>query len=223
MTVFCLLLSKPAWTAYRPILNAVLSRAITHSLNRMDHQSYAQSTAPERNHYHALLRTNYIGMHATVMYRRDIFESIGEFNTALRACEDYDLYLRIAARVPIYRHDKVVAEYRQHDANMSCNHQLMLESVIGVLQSQWKYVKGNKEYEKAYETGIKFWQGLFGEPLIGEVRRRLAHREWRHGLRGMLAMQRCYPARFWQFLFQSVASRCLYGFARHLHTCKDAS
>src|SRR4030095_15829456 len=31
-----------------------------------------------RDHYHALLRTNYIGMHATVMYRRDIFESIGE-------------------------------------------------------------------------------------------------------------------------------------------------
>ena len=93
------------------------------------------------------------------MYRRDIFESVGEFNTSLKACEDYDLYLRIATRVPVYCHDKVVAEYRQHDANMSCNHQLMLESAVRVLQSQWKYVKGHKEYEKAYQTGMKFWHG----------------------------------------------------------------
>ena len=31
------------------------------------------------------------------MYRRAIFESVGEFNTSLKACEDYDLYLRIAS------------------------------------------------------------------------------------------------------------------------------
>jgi glycosyltransferase involved in cell wall biosynthesis len=153
----------------------------------------------ERDHYHALLCTNYIGMHATVMYRRDIFESIGEFNTALRACEDYDLYLRIAARVPIYCHDKVIAEYRQHDTNMSRNHQLMLESAMRVLQSQWKYVKGHKEYEKAYETGIKFWQSLFGDSLISEVGRRLAHGEWRQAMREMLAMQQSYPGGFGTF------------------------
>ena len=63
----------------------------------------------ERNHYEALLRRNYIAMHATVMYRRAIFQAVGEFNTSLQACEDYDLYLRIAARVPVYCHDKVVA------------------------------------------------------------------------------------------------------------------
>jgi glycosyltransferase involved in cell wall biosynthesis len=154
----------------------------------------------ERDHYHALLCKNYIGMHATVMYRRDIFESIGKFNTSLRACEDYDLYLRIAARVPIYCHDKLIAEYRQHDANMSRNHQLMLESALSVLQSQRKYVKGHKEYEKAYRTGIKFWHSLFGDPLVTEVGHRFAHGEWRQALGGMLALLRCHPRGFGTFV-----------------------
>jgi glycosyltransferase involved in cell wall biosynthesis len=152
-----------------------------------------QPQCVERDHYQALLRRNYIAMHATVMYKRPIFESVGEFNTSLKACEDYDLYLRIARRVPVYCHDKLVAEYRQHDANMTRNHQLMLKSAISVLQSQRKYIEGHKESEKAYQTGIKFWQTLFGDPLLTEVRRRLAHGEWRQAMREMLAMQQSFP------------------------------
>lgn len=162
-----------------------------------------QAPCVERDHYHALLCKNYIGMHATVMYRREIFESIGKFNTSLRACEDYDLYLRIAARVPVYCHDKLIAEYRQHGANMSRNHQLMLESALSVLQSQWKYIKGRKEYEKAYRTGIKFWRSLFGDPLVSEVGRRLAHGEWRQALKGMLALLRCHPRGFGTFVLRT--------------------
>ena len=194
MTAFFQLLSKPGWAAYRPIRNAVLCRAIIPSSHPMDHQCAADNrSCVERNHYQALLRRNYIAMHATVMYRRPIFESVGEFSTSLKACEDYDLYLRIARRVPVYCHDKVIAEYRQHGANMSRNHQLMLKSAVSVLQSQRKYIKGHKESEKAYQTGMKFWQTLFGDPLLTEVRRRLAHGEWRQAMREMLAMQQSYP------------------------------
>src|SRR5262249_53294819 len=41
--------------------------------------------------YAELLGGNYIGMHATVMYRRSIFDRVGSFDTSLKACEDYDL------------------------------------------------------------------------------------------------------------------------------------
>ena len=158
-----------------------------------------QRPCVERNHYQALLRRNYIAMHATVMYRRAIFESVGEFNTSLKACEDYDLYLRIAARVPVYCHEKIVAEYRQHDANMSRNNQLMLKSALSVLQSQRNYIKGHKECEKAYQTGMKFWQSLFGDPLLSEVLRRLARGEWRQAMRDMVAMQQSHPGGFGAF------------------------
>jgi glycosyltransferase involved in cell wall biosynthesis len=52
----------------------------------------------EHDHYRALLQDNYIGMHATVMYRRQTLEGTGGFETTLPACEDYDLYLRIARK-----------------------------------------------------------------------------------------------------------------------------
>src|SRR5262249_499978 len=106
-----------------------------------------QSPYVEQDHYLALLRQNYIGMHATVLYRRAVFERVGGFDTSLRACEDYDLYLRIARSLPIYCHDKKVAEYRQHDANMSSDRRLMLKYAVCVLRSQWKYVKGHGQYQ----------------------------------------------------------------------------
>ena len=64
--------------------------------------------------YASFLRGNYIGMHATVAYRRAVIEAEGGFNPSLPACEDYDLYLRIARKHPVSVHDHLVAEYRQH-------------------------------------------------------------------------------------------------------------
>ncbi len=74
----------------------------------------------------------------------------------MKACEDYDLYLRIARDFPIHSFDKVVAEYHQHGANMSYGDpELMLKSAVSALRSQWKYVKGNKRYEEAYKAGMR--------------------------------------------------------------------
>ena len=112
-----------------------------------------------REHYAELLRRNYIAMHATVMYRRAVFASVGSFNTSLRACEDYELYLRIARQFPIHCHEQIVAEYRQHAANMTRNPALMLKSVLHVLQSQWKEVRRNEYDKKAYKIGRRAWQG----------------------------------------------------------------
>ena len=46
-----------------------------------------------KDHYLELLRGNYIGMHAAVLYRREFLKRVGGFDPALRHCEDYDLYL----------------------------------------------------------------------------------------------------------------------------------
>ena len=39
---------------------------------------------------------------SAVMMRRELFERVGLFDEALPACEDYDLWLRVARRTPIY-------------------------------------------------------------------------------------------------------------------------
>lgn len=125
------------------------------------------------DHYCALLHGNYIGMHASVMYRRDLLEYFGGFDTSLNACEDYDLYLRITKEYPICFYDDVAAEYRIHGTNMTKNAELMLRTTLSVLQSQWKYVKAHKHYIKAYRSGKMFWIKYYGYDLIKQVKTQL--------------------------------------------------
>ena len=50
-----------------------------------------------------------------VMYRRSVFDTVGDFDTSYKAAEDYDLYYRILERFPIHCHDTLIAEIRRHD------------------------------------------------------------------------------------------------------------
>jgi glycosyltransferase involved in cell wall biosynthesis len=81
----------------------------------------------------AFLRSNPVGMHATVLYRRDCLEAVGGFADELPACEDYDLYLRLAMRFPVACNPAVIADYRQHDSNMSGDPAMMLGAVLRVM------------------------------------------------------------------------------------------
>ena len=149
-----------------------------------------------RDHYIELLRTNYIGMHATVMYRRSVFESVGGFDTSLKACEDYNLYLRIARHFPVHCHSEVVAEYRDHGSSMSRNSALMLKATLAVLRSQRKYVRRDKRYKKAYRIGVKFWQDYYGPQLAWKILAHVREREWKQGIRDLLVLLRYYPRAF---------------------------
>lgn len=109
-----------------------------------------------------MLRGNFIAMHATVMYRRPFVTALGGFNTSLKACEDYDLYLRIARIHPIARHSAVVAEYNRHDSNMSYDSALMLESALAVLSSQQPLTVANEQHERSRLVGIEHWKQFYG-------------------------------------------------------------
>jgi glycosyltransferase involved in cell wall biosynthesis len=131
------------------------------------------------DHYQALLRSNYIGMHAAVLYRRETLERHGGFDPSLPAAEDYDLYLRVARQEPIVCHPEVVAEYRWHGANMSLDSGLMLSATLRVLARQRRHVRGNPALVQAYHEGVAFWRRLFGEPLLDEVGTRMRARAWK--------------------------------------------
>ncbi|HEX5732936.1 MAG TPA: glycosyltransferase [Blastocatellia bacterium] len=154
------------------------------------------SACAEGDYYSALLRRNYIGMHATVMYRRSALEIVGGFDTSRQACEDYDLYLRIARSFPIRCHHRLVAEYRQHGGNMSRDYALMMRSSLSVLRSQWEFVRGDEKLEHAYGEGIKFWQDYCATGLIRQVKNCLGLREWRNALVGSLTLLRHHPQAF---------------------------
>jgi glycosyltransferase involved in cell wall biosynthesis len=145
-----------------------------------------------RDLYAVLLRDNCIRMHATVMYRRAVLEYVGGFDTSLNACEDYELYLRVARKHSVNWHDKVVAQYRQHETQMVRNPTLMLSTSVSVLRSQWKYIEGSEPHEEAYKAGMTLWQSTYGILLVKQVLSSVRSLEWRQAIRGMLVLMR-YP------------------------------
>lgn len=64
--------------------------------------------------FSSFLLENPIGMHGTVMYRRDRPEEAGGFRHDMKACEDYELYLRLTQKHPVISTSQVLAQYWQH-------------------------------------------------------------------------------------------------------------
>ena len=112
----------------------------------------------EKNHYLELLQGNYIGMHATVMYNRAVFSEF-EFDTTLKACEDYDLYLKIARKYPVCHHNHKLAAYRIHGENMSNDYSLMLDNVLKVCHRQKESLTTHERLY--YEKGLKVWREYY--------------------------------------------------------------
>jgi glycosyltransferase involved in cell wall biosynthesis len=126
----------------------------------------------EKNHYLELLQGNYIGMHAAVMYHRIVFSEF-RFDTTLKACEDYDLYLKIARKYPVCHHTHKVAAYRIHDDNMSKDYVLMLENVLKVLHRQEESMPRHER--PYYLTGLKTWKGYYSSRLFASLWNRIGN------------------------------------------------
>ncbi len=146
------------------------------------------------DHYIETLKRSFISMHATVMFRREILESVDGFDTSLRACEDFDLYLRIVRNHPVHCHGSVVAEYRRHASNASSDCGLMLESALRVLRSQWRYVKADARCREAYGVGMRFWKAYYGYELILQVKRALRQSQYRAAIGASRPLLRLAPA-----------------------------
>lgn len=132
-------------------------------------------------YYENLLRRNYIGMHAAVIYRREVLDEL-RFDAGLKACEDYDLYLRIAAKFPVHNHREPIAVYRGHSENMSANVTLMLESALQVLDGQ-KPALRNAEQQAAWRFGIRNWIDYYSYHSYGRLKRRRPGRQHRADLK----------------------------------------
>ncbi|MCQ9377378.1 glycosyltransferase family A protein [Methyloversatilis sp. XJ19-49] len=69
----------------------------------------------------------------TVIMRREAFDALGGFDSALQRVEDLDLWLRAAARFPLIWHAQTALWRRPHDDNLSRDTRAMHEAYIAVL------------------------------------------------------------------------------------------
>lgn len=149
--------------------------------------------------YRQFLEGNCIGMHAAVMYRRDRIAELGGFDHQLRACEDYDLYLRMTRSYHVGSSPRYLADYRHHNCNMSRDLPLMLSSALEVLRRQWPYVAKNPERQAAYQRGIHGWKLHYVEKYADRVRSR--PRAWQD----RLALARDGLKIFWLAPFELIS------------------
>jgi glycosyltransferase involved in cell wall biosynthesis/SAM-dependent methyltransferase len=136
----------------------------------------AQIVVSER-HYQQLLHGNYIGMHACVMYQRWVFDEF-KFDTTLDACEDYDLYFKIARKYPVFNHSEKLAAYRIHGKNMSSRIPFMLKNVLKVLDRQIPSLKSAEE-RSALREGKRIWKHYYAHKLFHTLLEKIGHEpEW---------------------------------------------
>jgi glycosyltransferase involved in cell wall biosynthesis len=148
----------------------------------------------ELEHYYILLKYCYICTAGAVMFKRDIFDAVGPYNSGLMATGDWDLYLRITKKYAVHNYDDLIAEYRRHGEQMTSDAALMLRECLNVLRSQRRFVKGNQRYEKALDGGIALIQDFYGAPLVQQIRTYISENQWKEALRGFLTLLIYWPA-----------------------------
>jgi len=155
------------------------------------------------DHYVALLHRNHIWMPAQVMYRRSIFQQVSGFNPAISAAADYDLYMRVCREFPVVNHNQIIAEYRQHQGNMSNNNGLMLKNTVTALRSQRKLIRRDKHLLQVYREGMKHWRCFYGEEYVDEIRVRLRQpgRRWQV-MKDVMILARYYPTSIGKHLYK---------------------
>ncbi len=122
--------------------------------------------------YLRFLRGNLIGMHATVLYRRDVLVTVGGFDVARRRCEDYDVFLRITRSFPVAAHPTLVAHYRHHGGNMSHDLHQMLAEALHVLRRQAYFAALHPGGVEALRAGIRLWRSHYASALLASTEHR---------------------------------------------------
>jgi len=145
-----------------------------------------------QDHYQRLLEDCFIWSGSSIVYRRSALEAVGGFDEGLVAADDYDLYLRIARRSPIYCHEAVVTDYRRHGTNTTRDPGVVLRSQLEVLGRQRGSV-GDARERKARRRGIRKTRREHGRALAERIAEDWRRRRRRQALRGLRTLLRRDP------------------------------
>ncbi|MBC7912556.1 MAG: glycosyltransferase [Pyrinomonadaceae bacterium] len=116
----------------------------------------------EKNYCH-LLNGNYVAMIGAVLFQRWVFSEF-KYDTSLMSCEDYDLYLKIVRKYPVFHHTEILAVYRFHSSNMSLNYPGMLKTSLLVLNRQKELLISDEENDW-FKKGDGFWRWYYTDEM----------------------------------------------------------
>ena len=106
------------------------------------------------------------GVMVSVLARRSALERAGLFDSTLRSCEDFDMWLRcIKSGSRIFHHAEVLVRYRRRKDSLSSDPIWMFDNAIKVLHKVNTSLSLTKEEREMLEAAIVRFQGnrLFQE------------------------------------------------------------
>lgn len=144
-----------------------------------------------QDHYVRLLEDCFIWSGSSVVYRRAAIEAVGGFNEGLDAGDDYELYLNVARRHPIFCHAEVVTEYRRHGSNTTRDARLVLTSELQVLRGQAASLRDARD-RTAWRSGLRNVRSRHGHAVATQAAAAWSRHDWREALRGIgTLVRRC--------------------------------
>jgi hypothetical protein len=148
---------------------------------------------PRPDYYGAMLRFGMMGPPATAMVKRTVFPKLGGFRDDYQACEDLEMWLRIARLYPVICHHGLIAEYRRHPGQLHQQWDALLVGGLKVLRDQLAVIKGQSVYEEACREGIEHHLAACGEPLFWQTARAARAGNWKQAGKGLWTLVRFYP------------------------------
>jgi glycosyltransferase involved in cell wall biosynthesis len=145
-----------------------------------------------QDHYVHLLQDCFIWSGSSVVYRRSAIEAVGGFNEALEAGDDYELYLNVARRHPVFCHGTVVTEYRRHGSNTTRDAGLVLTSELEVLRGQEANLRDERD-RAAWRAGLRNVRARHGRALAAQAAAAWSRGDWRQAWRGAGTLARRCP------------------------------
>ena len=93
----------------------------------------------------ALLEIQNAFVHASVMFRRDVFAAVGGYRSVALAAEDYDLWLRMAEVTQLANLEETLLDYRVHADNVtSAKLRQQVLTMVGVrAASEFRRIEGH--------------------------------------------------------------------------------
>lgn len=102
----------------------------------------------EGNIYPQLLIGNFINSGSNVMLRRQAIESVGKFDASLKSIEDWEYWLRVAAKWPFAVVPKYQILYRQSPTSMASKVDVMEKYSLLVIERAFQAAPAELQYLK---------------------------------------------------------------------------
>lgn len=108
---------------------------------------------------------------SSVIFKSDLIAKVGNFDETLRACENWELWTRIASVSQLYALDDKLICYRQHQNNLSLNFKILRESRIKVIEKNAMQFNGIVPNIKQMTSDAKFKAyRFFGESYLWHLK-----------------------------------------------------